>query len=189
MRAFTPGFRLTRLALTAAGLAVLIAAPAASAGSLAPHGRAAAYAPPAHLIQRVDDRGWSRSPSRPWPDQDYGAPGRGQQPFNAPPANWQADRYSPSMYDKRDAANWGAAAAAGAVGLDAIDNWAWRNSGPFPGAGDPDGPAPAPASPDEIAPPQARPGPGPNSIGSPSPTQTQASGCYTLGADLICPNN
>ncbi|MGX1306903.1 hypothetical protein AB7M35_001623 [Amorphus suaedae] len=150
-----------------------------------------ADAPHARTIQRVDDRGWSRSPSRAGPDGGYGAPSGGQQPFNAPPANWQADRYSPSMYDKRDAADWGAAAAAGAVGLDAIGDWAWRNSGPPPGYGVPYGTAPASTQPDpdEIGPREARPDPGSDSIGPPSPTRTRASGCYTLGVNLVCPND
>lgn len=190
MRMLVTRGRAARRALTVVGGVLLLGMASASAGPLSVSAGVLASASQTVSIQLVADRGWGGPAAPPGARPGYGRPGDtggGGQPS----PNWQADRYSPSMYDKRDAADWGAAAAAGAVGLDAIGDWAWRNSGPPPGYGVPYGMAPASTQPDpeEIGPREARPDPGSDSIGPPSPTRTRASGCYTLGVNLICPNN
>ena len=161
--------RSAQRALTTVALVVLLGAPSASAWPPVGSARAQASASNDVPVQQVGDRGWG----------------------GAPPS-WPVGRPGASIYDKRRAADWGAAAAAGAIGLDAIDTWALQNVGPPPGSMYPGPAAPVSARPDpnEIGPRQPRPEPGPDAIGPPSPTQIQESGgCYTTGPDLICPND
>lgn len=189
MLALIPKRRSVQVALTTVGLVVLVGAPSAFAWPQADYAGAAASASHRLKIQRVSDRGWSNPPTQAGSGPGYGPSGYG--PPGPPPPNWQPDRPGASMYDKRNAAYWGAAAAAGAIGLNAINSWALQNSGPPPGYDSQGMMAPVSTLPDpnELGPRHPRPAPGPDAIGSPSPTRLpEQSGCYTAGPQLICPN-
>ncbi|MDQ0314054.1 hypothetical protein [Amorphus orientalis] len=185
MRASTKIHRAARRAVAGAAIALTIAATPALAWPTTAPADTGASASTGPDILLVGDAWGAR------PGPAYGPPRPGHRPPGPPPPNWRPDRPGWSMYDKRGAADWGAAVAAGAVGLDAIDNWSMQNSGPPPGYYDqlPSSYSSEP-DPNELGPSHPWQQPGADAIGPPSPTQQvpEQSGCYTSGPQLICPN-